>query len=116
MLKAGISIDYNGVAVVSGWTTDGAAWQGQFHEAPLITSRAPPIDIWLSDLNWVNFNVRPSVGVRAWQLRRQSNGSAQYVTADTTAPHLNTYSSQMEAAAAGECWICLVNSNPVDLH
>lgn len=116
VLVAGGSLDFNGVTVDNGWTTTGQAWQGMFFEAPVITSSAGPIDTRASDNNWINFNVKPNVGVRAWQLKRVAGGAAQFATADSVAPHLNTYSTQVEIAADGGCWTCTVNPDPVDMY
>jgi hypothetical protein len=49
-------------------------------------------------------------------LVQAANGSAQYVTADTVAPHLNTYSVLIETAATGGCWTCVVNTSPVNMQ
>jgi probable HAF family extracellular repeat protein len=110
------SLDFNGVAVYNGWTTGGKAWQGMYFEAPVITSSAGLIDARTNDNNWINFNVRPNVGVRAWQLKRIAGGAAQFAAADSVAPHLNTYSTLVEIAASGGCWTCTVNPTPVNMY
>lgn len=116
VLVAGDVLDFNGVTVDNGWTTGGQAWQGMFFEAPVITSSNGPIAAYASDNNWINFNVKPDVGVRAFQLKRVTGGAAQFATADSVAPHLNTYSTQVEIAANGGCWTCTVNPDPVNMY
>ena len=69
-----------------------------------------------NNLNWVNFSTFPHAPVRSWQLLPAADGSAQFVAADAVAPHLNNYSTLIEAAAAGQCWVCLVNTNPVNMR
>ena len=54
--------------------------------------------------------------MRTWQLVIGGDGSASYVDADAVAPHLNTYSVSIDTAAAGGCWVCLINPVPVDLR
>jgi hypothetical protein len=49
-------------------------------------------------------------------LKRVAGGAAQFVAADSVAPHLNTYSTQVEIAASGGCWTCTVNPEPVDVY
>jgi len=53
--------------------------------------------------------------VRAWTLVQMGNGSAGYAIAYALAPHLNTYSILSEAAANGQCYLCLINGNPVNM-
>ena len=73
------------------------------------------IQVLSNNLNWVNFSTLPHAPVRTWTLARAGDGSAQYITADSVAPHLNTYSLLIEAAANGQCWTCLVNNLPVNM-
>jgi hypothetical protein len=54
--------------------------------------------------------------VRAFSLKRNGDGSASFAAADTVAPHLNTYSVIQGAAATGGCWVCLVNTAPVNMY
>jgi hypothetical protein len=115
VLKAGGMLNLNGVLVNQGWTASGRAFQGVFFEAPGITS-GDVIRVATNQLNWVNFSTFPSAPVRTWQLVPMPDGSLAYVTADTVAPHLNTYSLLVEAAAVGDCWTCLTNTEPVDMY
>ena len=115
-LKAGGTLDFNGVAVNQGWTTTGQSFQGLFFEAPAIVSAGGLIRLYGNDLNWMNFSVLPQQSVRAFSLKRNGDGSASFAAADGTAPHLNTYSVIQGAAAAGGCWVCLVNTAPVNMY
>jgi hypothetical protein len=115
VLKAAAALDVNGVFVTNGWTTSGKAFQGIFFESPDIRDSTGLIEAYTNELNWITFSSRPHVPVHTFQLRRAPNGSAAYAPADGVAPHINTYSALIEAAAAGACWICLVDANPVDL-
>ena len=54
--------------------------------------------------------------MRTWQLVPASDGSLSQLAADSLAPHVNTYSTLIEAAANGQCWVCLVNTAPVNMH
>ena len=45
----------------------------------------------------------------------QPDGSAAYDVADSYAPHLNTYSATVNAAANGQCWTCLINFDNIDM-
>ena len=116
VLKAGGNLDVKGVAVTNGWTTSGQSFQGIFLESPNIVSTGGNIRVLTSNLNWVNFSTMPHAPVRAWTLVAAGNGSASYATADAVAPHLNTYSVLTEAAAAGQCYLCLTNMNPVPMY
>ena len=115
-LKAGGTLDFNGVTVNQGWTTTGQSFQGLFFEAPNIVSPAGLIRLYGNDLNWMNFSVLPQQYVRAYSLKRNGDGSASFAAADAVAPHLNTYSVIQGAAAAGGCWVCLVNTAPVNVY
>jgi filamentous hemagglutinin family protein len=116
VLKALGTLDLNGVLVNQGWTTTGKAFQGVFFESPNIISTAGNIQVLSNNLNWINFSTLPHAPVRTWQLALAGDGSAQYVNADLVAPHLNTYSLLIETAAAGGCWVCLVNTQPVNMQ
>ncbi len=116
VLKAGVTLDFNGVAVNQGWTTTGQSFQGLFFEAPSIVSANGLIRLYGNDLNWMNFSVLPQQYVRAFSLKRNPDGSASFAAADGTAPHLNTYSVIQGAAATGGCWVCLVNTQPVNMY
>lgn len=116
VLKSGGTLDLNGVFIVNGWTLAGQPFQGVYFEAPVITSTGSDIRVYTNNLNWVNFSTFPRVPVRTWQLLQQPDGSARYIAADAMAPHLNTYSVLVEAAANGECWVCLVHTGIVDMH
>ena len=116
VLKAGGDLNLNGVIVNQGWTTTGKAFQGVFFESPNIVSPNGNIQVYSNDLNWVNFSTLPHAPVRAFTLARNPNGSASFATADTPAPHVNTYSLVVEAAANGQCYVCLVNSNSVNMY
>ncbi|MCC6193354.1 MAG: hypothetical protein IT518_02705 [Burkholderiales bacterium] len=74
------------------------------------------IRVLSNDLNWINFSTLPHAPVRTWTLTLAAGGNAEYVVADTLAPHLNTYSTVVEAAANGQCWVCLLHLDPVDLR
>ena len=115
VLKAGGTLNLNGVLVNQGWTATGKAFQGVFLESPYITS-SDTIRVATNNLNWVNFSTFPHAPVRTWQFVPMPDGSLQYVTADTVAPHLNTYSLLIEIAAAGGCWTCVVNYAPVNMY
>ncbi len=115
VLKADTGLDINDIRVNQGWTTTGRAFQGVFFESPHIASRSG-IDVLSNDQNWTNFSTAPHAAVRSYVLRKQSDGSASYVSADNFAPHLNTFSILAEAAANGQCWTCLVNTSPVDMR
>ena len=115
-LKSGGTLDLNGVIVNQGWTTAGQAFQGTYFESPSIVSSGGNIQVLSNNLNWVNFSTLPHAPVRTWTLMRATDGSAQYLPADGVAPHLNIYSVLVEAAAAGQCWVCLVNNLPVNMY
>lgn len=115
VLKASGALNLNDVLVNQGWTAEGRAFQGVFFESPNIISSGL-IRVATNNLNWVNFSAFPNAPVRTWQLVPMPDGSLQYVTADTVAPHLNTYSVVTEVAASGGCWICIVNTEPVDMY
>ena len=116
VLKSGSTLDVNGVSVINGWTGAGAAFQGVFFESPSIGSSSGNIQVFTNNLNWVNFSSLPHAPVRTWQLVSGQFLSLTYQTADSVAPHLNTYSILVEAAATGQCWVCLVNTSPVNLQ
>jgi len=105
----------NGVVVNQRWTITGQAFQGMFFQSPNIVSTAGNIQVLSNNLNWVNFSTMPHAPVRAWTLARAADGSARYFAADSSVPHLNTYSILIGAAAAGQCWVCLVNNFPVNV-
>jgi len=115
VFKAAGAIDLAGVLVNQGWNTAGKAFQGVYLEAPSIGSSLGNITLYSNDLNWVNFSTFPTAPVRAFTLVRNPNGTASFATADSTAPHLNTYSILSTAAANGQCWTCLVNTQPVNM-
>lgn len=115
VLKAGGTLNLAGVTINQGWTTTGKPFQGVYFEAPNITSPALT-SIYSNDLNWINFSVMPIGHFRVWRLRLQSDGSAPFVAADNDAPHLNTYSVLIEAAANGLCWTCLVNTGAIGIQ
>lgn len=114
VLRAGGTLDLAGVTVNQGWTTAGKPFQGIFFESPNIVSAAA-LSILGNDFNWINFSSLPAAHVRIWRLARNADGSAAYAVADEAA-HQNTFSLQVEAAANGECWICLVNPTPIDVR
>lgn len=116
VLKAGTTLDLNGVAVDQGWTTSGQAFQGLFFEAPSIVSPRDFIRVYGNDLNWSNFSTLPAQFVRAFTLKRNVDGSASFAASDDVAPHVNTYSVLQAAAVAGGCWVCLVNTQPVPMR
>jgi len=116
VLKAADTINFNGVRVDNAWTTSGTSFQGLFFEAPNIVSTTGNIQVRTNDLNWANFSSFPKAPVRAWTLVRMGDGSARFAPADAVVPHVNTYSLLIEAAAAGECWVCQMNLNPVSMY
>jgi serine protease len=116
VLKAGTSIDFNGVLVDQGWTTSGLPFQGLFFEAPAIGNSKGLIQLYSNNLNWANFSTFPTSFVRSYTLVRNGNGGASFAAADATAPHLNTYSVLINAAALGQCWTCLQNTQPVNMY
>ena len=115
VLKAGGALNLNGVLVNQGWTATGRAFQGVFFESPNIVS-SDFIRVATNNLNWVNFSTFPHAPVRTWQLVPMPDGSLQYVAADSVAPHLNTYSLVTDVAASGGCWICVVNTTPINMY
>lgn len=117
VLKAGGTLDARGTAIDNAWTTSGQAFQGVFMEAAQIvdTSPAGAMEIRTNHKNWANFSVRPAPPVTLWTLQLQANGTQAFVGAGAVAPHLNLYSIETEASAAGQCWTCLVNTQAVDL-
>ena len=116
VLKAAGPIDLNSVPIVQGCTASGRTFQGVFLESPDISGGSGLIGIYTNDLNWVNFSTLPKSPVRVFQLTRHPDGSASYVPADATAPHLNTYSIIANTAADGGCWTCLVDPTPIDVY
>ena len=109
-------LDLNGVVINQGWTITGKQFQGVFFESPSIVSPPGYIQVLTNNPNWINFSSLPKQHVRTWSLTGDGNGGAGYVVADAFAPHLNTYSATIEAAANGECWTCLINTAPVDMY
>ena len=116
VLKAGGDLNVNGVAVDQGWTTSGQAFQGIFFEAPNIVSPNGLIRVYGNDLNWMNFSTLPQQYVRAFTLKRNPDGSASFAATDAITPHLNTYSLIQNTAASGGCWLCQVNTAPVNMY
>jgi filamentous hemagglutinin family protein len=116
VLKAGTTLDAMGVSVDNGWTTSGQAFQGIYFEAPVIANSVGNLQAQTNDLNWINFSTVPTAHVRTWRLVRQPDGSAQFQPADIIAPHLNTYSVLIEANANGQCYVCLVNTAPINVQ
>ncbi len=116
VLKAGGDLDVNGVTVNQGWTTSGQPFQGIFFESPNIVSPTGNIKVYGNNLNWVNFSSLPHAPVRAFSLVPQSDGSASFVPADGTIPHMNTYSVITNLAVSGGCWVCAVNTQPINVY
>lgn len=115
VLKAGGTLDLNGLTFNQGWTTTGRAFQGVFFESPNIVS-ASTVRVLSNNLNWTNFSTMPNGHFRLWTLVQKPDGTSQYDPADSVAPHVNTYSVLIEAAANGLCWVCMVNSTPVNVQ
>ena len=115
VLKAMGILNFNGVLVNQGWTTSGQAFQGIFLESPSIVSPGL-IHLYGNNLNWLNFSTFPQANVRAFSLVSNPDGSASFTATDATTPHLNTYSVIQGAAAAGQCWTCLINPQPVNMY
>jgi len=116
VLKASGALDVNGVLVDQGWTGDGQSFQGIFLESPSIASGVGLMQFFTNFPNWVNFSTLPKSPVRAFTLLTQADGSASFVAADDSVPHLNTYSVIQGIAAAGGCWLCAVNTQPIDVY
>lgn len=116
VLKSLGPLNVNGVVVDQGWTTSGQSFQGVFFEAPSIASPPGLIQVYGNNLNWINFSTFPQTPVRAFSLVPNPDGSASFIATDTTTPHLNTYSVIQNAAAMGQCWTCLVNTQPVNMY
>jgi filamentous hemagglutinin family protein len=116
VLKSAGALDVNGVVINNSWTGAGQSFQGVFFESPSIVSTSGLIQVLTNNLNWVNFSTLPHAPVRTWQLVPGSNGALGHLAADSVAPHRNTYSILIEAAAAGQCWVCLVNTAPVNMQ
>ena len=115
-LKAGGDLDLNAVVVNQGWTITGKQFQGIFLESPNIVSPAGLIHVYSNFPNWVNFSTMPNQFVRAFSLVANPDGSASFAAADTTIPHLNTYSVTIDLAASGGCWTCAINSTPINVY
>lgn len=118
VFKAGARIDTAGVQINNGWTGSGRPFQGVFLEAPSIVNSGPwgPITVVVTNnLNWVNFSSVPFAPVQVFQVAGTGNGYFSF-PADASAPHLNTYSVLIEAAAAGKCWQCLMNMVPANFQ
>jgi len=116
VMKALGTLDLNGVIINQGWTISGQQFQGVFFESPSIVSPVGNIQVLTNNPNWINFSTQPKQHVRTWSLTGDGSGGAGYVVADAFAPHLNTYSATIQAAANGECWTCLINTAPVDMY
>ncbi|HVO88657.1 MAG TPA: matrixin family metalloprotease [Casimicrobiaceae bacterium] len=116
VLKAGGTLDAMGVNIDNGWTTTGQSFQGVYFEAPIITNSGGNLQAQTNDLNWINFSTMPSAHVRTWRLVRLADGTAQFQSADSIAPHLNTYSVLIEANANGQCYVCLVSTAPINVQ
>jgi len=116
VLKAGGTLDVNGVLLDQGWTGDGQSFQGIFLESPSIVSTAGLMQFFTNYPNWVNFSTLPNAPVRAFTLLTQPDGSASFVPADDSVPHRNTYSVIQGIAAAGGCWICAVDTQPINVY
>lgn len=116
VLIAGGTLDLNGVVINQGWTITGKQFQGIFFESPNIVSPAGAISVLTNNPNWINFSTLPHQSVRTWSLAPDPSGGASYIVADSFAPHLNVYSASIEAAANGQCWVCLINPTPVDMR
>ncbi len=116
-LRASGTLDTHGTAIDNAWTTSGQSFQGVFMEAAQIvdTTIGGALAIRTNDRNWANFSVRPAMPVSTWTLQLQPDGTQIFVAADAAAPHLNLYSIETEASAAGQCWVCLVYTQPVNL-
>jgi len=116
VLKAGTSLNLNGVIVNQGWTVTGQQFQGIFLESPNIFSSAGNIQVYSNFPNWVNFSTLPNTPVRAFSLALQGNGSASFIVADTLIPHMNTYSVITNIAATGGCWQCAINTQVINVY
>lgn len=115
-IKAGGTLDLNGVVINQGWTITGKPFQGPFFESPNIVSPAGFIRVLSNNPNWINFSTMPKQKVRTWSLAPNAQGGASYIVADSFATHINSYSLTTEAAANGECWLCLINPAWVNMY
>lgn len=116
VMKSLGTLDLNGVVINQGWTTSGQQFQGVFFEATSIVSPAGNIQVLTNNPNWINFSTYPAQHVRTWSLSAQQGGGAYFDLADQYAPHLNTYSTTVNAAANGQCWTCLINFSPIFVY
>ncbi len=115
VLRAAATLDLNGAVINQGWTITGQQFQGVFFESPNIVSPAGDVTVATNNPNWINFSTLPHRRVVSWTLTPQQNGSAMFERADTTAPHRNSYSVTTEAAANGQCWVCLINFTVINV-
>lgn len=115
VLRASATLDLNGAVINQGWTITGQQFQGVFFESPNIVSPAGNVTVATNNPNWINFSSLPHRTVISWTLTPQPDGSAQFERADTTAPHRNTYSVTTEAAANGQCWVCLIDFTVINV-
>ena len=115
VLKSLNDLDLNGVLVNQGWTITGQQFQGIFLESPNIVSPAGNMQFYTNYPNWVNFSTLPHAPVRAFTLIANPDGSASFMPADATVPHLNTYSVILGIAVSGGCWLCAVNTTPINV-
>ncbi len=116
-LRTSGTLDTHGTTIDNAWTTSGQSFQGVFMEAAQIvdTTIGGALAIRTNDRNWANFSARPAMPVSTWTLQMQPDGTQAFVAADAAVPHLNLYSIETEANAAGQCWVCLVYTQPVSL-
>ena len=116
VLRAGRRIDISDVWVDNAWTARGRTFQGMFFEAPRILSSRPSgtgfIRVLTNTNNWINFSTHPTASVSVGQLTAQG----ATFEASFTAPHINPYASMIETAASGGCWICEVDTVPVNMQ
>jgi len=115
VLRADATLDLNAAVINQGWTITGQQFQGVFFESPNIVSPAGNVTVATNNPNWINFSTLPHRTVRSWSLTPQQDGSALFERADTTAPHRNSYAQTMEAAANGQCWVCLINFTVINV-
>jgi filamentous hemagglutinin family protein len=95
------------------WTGSGQPFQGMFFEAPQIYMPNPSTTLITNGNNWVNFSTAPIQLPAAVGSLQASGGLNITPTSMSDLVHMNTYSSEIQAAAAGQNWTALVNYRPI---
>jgi hypothetical protein len=108
-------IDLMGTIVNQGWTGNGKAFQGIFFKAPIIEDSSGRMTIYGNALNWINMSTMPVTPVSAFTLQTNNDGSQSFAPSDGVSTHLNDYVYISNIAVAGGCWVCAVNTTPVNM-